>query len=199
MLRTVLIVLATVFAPMAIASNFNATLIVGDRTFSQSDWEPVDRATMVGVFSDVRPYEAVPLYVSGGIQVSTGNGRECYDNCSSSGGQITSRRTRLELSEVVLGFKLMPRVGDLSLYLGAGASYIEADVQVSDGYGRASDQDGGYGFYGQAGLIWHWGPWHLGLEAREVVGSKVAPFGMDSDVDGLTLGVLAGMDWGAAQ
>jgi len=89
--------------------------------------------------------------------------------------------TFLELSA---GGRLIFGEGKFLPYVGAGLALVMVDIEAESGGLSASDDDVTPGFYGHGGVLFRVGErFHLGLDARLMMGTEVDLVGIESDAD----------------
>lgn len=101
-----------------------------------------------------------------------------------------------ELSEWSIGVRKTWKPGSARPFLGGGATFIDADADVSSVLGEASDSDETQGLYLEGGVYWRLGEAvNLGVHGRLVEGTDVTLFDEDGDADYWQIGALIGFGW----
>lgn len=184
-----LLILAAVCAapPPAAAQDGvgNVRLLVGARAFDEDDWEPVDEQLGLGLELDWRP---------GGSQVGFELGvsvSEEDDDAFVQGlGVVDAEASFLELYGGVRG-----TFGEdvVQPFVGAGLTYLVADLEVSALGASASEDEGSLGLYAHGGVSFAVGEHvSLGLDARVVLGTEMDFAGFEVDADYFQLGGFLG-------
>lgn len=162
------------------------SLVLAGRGMDDDDyWKPTEDHFAVGI--DLAAPLAEAFDWAFGLSFSAGHE-------SKSGIEYQS-----SLGEVYGGVDWNPlREGKVHPYVGLGLSGVSVRVEASDDFqgGHVStwDDDGTFGIYGRAGVLWQVGEaWGLGLEYRLLRGTDVELFREDGDADYDQIGVVVSL------
>lgn len=132
-------------------------------------WEDLESPVMLGVEGG---NVGRPLGYEVGLSIAG-------DSTDVAGVDVSNRF--LELSA---GGRLIFGEGTVLPYLGAGLALVMVEIEAEDGGLTASDDDVTPGFYGHGGILFRVGErFHLGLDARLMMGTEVDLVGIESDAD----------------
>ncbi len=157
-------------------------MVVGQRSLNSKDWDPVDQQQSI-VLETAWGRADWPVLVA--LDAGLSKDRSTVDTIEFEG------RT-LELS---LGVRRWFRDGRFRPYVGAGGSFVQAEIEAN-GFGEVpEDDDSATGFWLGAGLTWRVvSRLDIGLTAR-YSSAEVTLAGVDGDAGGTTVGVSVGWSW----
>jgi opacity protein-like surface antigen len=165
----------------------NINVLGGSRMLDQSEWEPVDSQTMVGIEVDTyKPRDGLGAEL--GFQYSR-------DDSSTAIANQGTADVEGENYEVYAGArKTFPLFEDrLFPYLGMGLAYVLSDFDVGLPSGSADDTNGSLGVYIRGGAYWNFaGNWHLGLDVRRMIGTDIDLLDVESDADYMQVALFVG-------
>jgi len=191
-LRALLLAAAFTAAGSAAALEGSANVFVGQKWFSETEWQPIETQPEIGVqleFGQLRApiYFAVDVFYAHDDATTTDPG----------GGE-----TRVEGGSTEYGVgvrKVFRREAMMHPHLGAGASLVAGDLTVTTPSERTQADDSDFGFWIDGGVTWRLGG-HLnhGVEVRysrvklefgDITQEKKVPGG------GFHAGALVGFGW----
>lgn len=145
----------------------NFTVLVGQRSLDEDDWEPVEDQVVFGV--EVDTYDRDESFGwEVGIQYSDDDG-------SVLGSDISGSTT-----EFYFGVRsTFAKSGRLHPYIGLGIASLRAETEISGG---SDDKDDAIGAYAHAGVYWNVGQnLNLGVDVRTLQLTDVSLNGVDAD------------------
>lgn len=178
------LVLALGGTPALAAGNVNFSL--GNRSFNDNEFEPVDEQTFMGVFADFG-METWPVDLSAGLYRST-------EQDSVSGFDVEATITELSFGAM----KTWTFLGNMHPFAGAGLSLVKVEAEADTPLGHVSEDDTGTAVYAEGGVYWRMGSrFNLGTHARFNRGSTHGLDQSDVDSDYFQIGIIAGFGWPA--
>ena len=166
-------------------SRSSLLFLIGQRSFEESDWTPVEDQFMIGVEWTWLPAEGIF-----GLEVGTAGSYDQADLVVSSTVFTFTGSTW----EVYLGPRLETALGNspVRIYAGLGPSLISAFYEGEVSGFALNDSDTSFGFYLHAGALLELGSFNVGLDLRTLTGTSISLFNFDMDADYTQLAVVAG-------
>lgn len=180
--------LALPAAPQFHAQGIVRTIVWAGTRSLDSDFEPADEHTVLGISIDVRGAEGRASFETG-YYYSYGDGSERVG--------VNSVDVDSHVHELWMGgrWTFDPWDGPLQPYVGVGLSLLRAEYQT-DGLGGSSSNSGwAYGVYGHGGLDFRFGDgWGVGIDLRTLY-STPASLQEDVPLDYLQATVALSWTW----
>jgi hypothetical protein len=168
--------------------HFYGSVLLGARELDD-DWEPVEDQFAIGFEFAGRPGES---FVGWEIGVSGSSEEE----------RVTAAGETFDFSgnffELYGGARFWLADSDARVlpYLGVGLSVVNAEAEGSDDFAFTSEDDTSAGLYFHGGLLFPIGEtFHLGLDARGLVGTEIDVFDFETDADYRQLAFVLAWRW----
>lgn len=186
-----------IFAALLVLSVFNAhaygwtgnvNFFLGQRMLDKDDWEPLEEQTQFGLLVDFKkenwPVSIAIDYLSSNDEVTQ------YDTFSALNWTFEASTTEIDVGVRKIfdgsGSQMKP-------YVGGGVAFIDAEVEVTNGFLTVKDDDNGTGFWLNGGVYWTLGQgFNLGVDLRY---SSADGDDTDLDAGGSHVGLLLGFHW----
>ena len=124
-------------------------------------------------------------------------GPEIGLSLAADGDEIMGIDVQSAFAELYVGLRLTGTFGSsgsLHPYVGAGGSFVFADITGVSGLLEVSDDDVSFGAYVHAGIYWTFGrAFSLGVDGRVLAGTDVELLGVSTDADYEQLALLFGV------
>ena len=160
------------------ATHISAT--IGQRSFEDSMWEPVDDHPLLGLGVEVQPSKS---WVALDFAAHYGE-----DDTSRVVGGLGNVELGIESWELSAGLYKELRFGDFPIrpYLGGGLAFLSVDAAITDSAGATlfSDDDTTFAPYARVGLLFDlYEGGQLGLDLRHLTAGDVDVGGVELDAD----------------
>lgn len=168
------------------ASRFD--VLLGLRALDKDDWDPVEHQAALGLeYVHERPSD----FVGFELGLSGSSGLKQDEPIAGNFADVRGRTTELSAG-VRKTFSRQP--GQASPYLGAGVSWIRADLREEFPLSTAEDHDASGGIYVHGGVDFPIGQaLSLGFDLRALGGTKIELFGSNGTADYVQLALVLGV------
>lgn len=158
--------------------------LLGQKVLDEDDWGILDRQTEVGMLLDVRDTRW-PISMAIDVLGSA-------DTVDTPRGEVTGTTVELDL-----GVRKVFNIPGNALhpYVGGGLALMATDFERDAGFGIASDDDTGTGYWVSGGVFWTFASnLNLGLDVR-YSRAEVDLFNNTIEAGGTHAGLLVGYHW----
>ncbi|MGK7344846.1 MAG: outer membrane beta-barrel protein [Candidatus Nitrospinota bacterium M3_3B_026] len=172
----------------------NVNVLLGQRNLS-SDWDPVDKQTTFAVEVDFASADW-PVNVIFGMAGSVAE--EDTTVTVTDGWRLYDVNVTLEgkTSEIYGGGRKYFDTGSpMAPYIGAGLSFIKAELSASAGGYKVSLDDTSAGLFIDGGLVYRVGSFNIGLDLRLLTGTSMEAAGYSTDANYTQAALVIGYGW----
>jgi opacity protein-like surface antigen len=168
------------------ASRFD--VLLGLRALDKDDWDPVEHQGALGLqYVHEKPTD----WIGFELGLSGSNGLKQDESIGGNVADVRGRTTELSAG-IRKTFSRQP--GQASPYVGAGVSWIRAEIREEFPISTTEDHDSSGGVYVHGGVDFPLGPaLSLGFDLRALGGTKIELFGASGTADYVQLALVLGV------